>query len=601
MATIGKYQVLEQVGEGAMGVVYKAHDPVLNRTVAVKVMSVGLAQDEVLRERFLREAQAAGSLQHPNLVTIYDFGEMEGHLYIAMEFIEGADLEKLMLKQVQLDLPMKLDIVIDVLNGLSFAHRRGVIHRDIKPANIRIDQEGRARIMDFGVAKMSSSNLTGTGIMMGTPNYMAPEQITGEKTLGPAADLWAVGAVLYELLTNQRPFEADTLHRVLFKIVSDDPPPLREAAPGVPVALDEIVQTALAKEADQRYRSATEMANALSAVRVQLSAAPRTTRTLLQRASIEVDVPRLTEKVSKTIVPAAQSVAATPAATPAGMATVPPTRPNWGLIGGGVVVLLIAVGGVSYLGSRAGRGAEQKVEAPAVQAPTVQVPQPPPTQPPPAQEPPAQTQATAPAPQTPDVAVSQRTSPPAPRTNQRRTDSGQVTASNPPAPVTSPAATSQGAPASQPQTQTQAPPPVANAPAPTQQIVSSPPPTVVAPPPATTTTPAPAPENPRPAIEAILADYARSIGTRQVAEVKRVYPGMTPQQQSGWEGFFSSARSMTATLDISSLNIGAGSAVARVTGAYEFVTRAGRTERQPASFEATFAKQGDAWVLQRIR
>src|SRR5687767_1328398 len=150
-----------------MGVVYKAMDPVLNRTVAVKVMSEGLAQDKLLRERFLREAQAAGSLQHPNLVTIYDFGETDGHLFIAMEFIEGADLEELLGQQSPMPIATKLDLMIDVLNGLSFAHRRGVIHRDIKPANIRVDQEGRARIMDFGVARLSTSNLTGTGTMMG--------------------------------------------------------------------------------------------------------------------------------------------------------------------------------------------------------------------------------------------------------------------------------------------------------------------------------------------------------------------------------------------------------------------------------------------------
>ena len=614
MSTIAKYEVLEQVGEGAMGVVYKALDPVLNRTVAVKVMSAGLAQDEVLRERFLREAQAAGSLQHPNLVTIYDFGETDGHLYIAMEFIEGADLEKLMLKQIHLDLPMKLDLIIDVLNGLSFAHRRGIIHRDIKPANIRIDQEGRARIMDFGVAKMSASNLTGTGVMMGTPNYMAPEQITGEKTITPAADLWAVGAVLYELLTNQRPFEADTLHRVLFKIVSDTPAPLHMVVPDLPRALDDITQKALAKEPENRFRSATEMANALTAVRVTLHAAPRTTKTLSQRASIEVEAPRHRD-MGATVIPLPAEPAAAPVATVPGAAmATQASRPNWALMAGGVVVLLIAVGGVSYLGSRAARSPEP-TQAPTTPAATAQAPAPEvqTTQaapaPPPLTQPPAAQVQPPPQPGRDAAAAPRTTTAPGGTTQRRAADTTRVAINTPPAPASATPATTQSGSASslaQTQTQTQtptqtqaAPPPVTSVPASTPtQVVAQPQASSPAPPPPTV---AAVPENPRPAIEAVLAEYARSIGTRQVAEVRRVYAGMTPQQQSAWEGFFASTRSMTATLDIASLNVGSGSAVARVTGAYEFVTRAGRTERQPASFEATFAKQGEVWVLQRIR
>src|SRR5687768_1995243 len=162
-----------------MGVVYRAADPVLNRPVAVKVMSDGLAQDEALRARFLREAQAAGSLQHPNVVTVYDFGETDGHLFIAMEFVQGADLEHLLRHNAPLSLAARIDIVVDVLNGLYYAHRRGIVHRDIKPANIRVDEEGHARIMDFGVARLATSDMTKSGIMMGTPNYMAPEQISG--------------------------------------------------------------------------------------------------------------------------------------------------------------------------------------------------------------------------------------------------------------------------------------------------------------------------------------------------------------------------------------------------------------------------------------
>lgn len=165
---IGKYRVLELVGEGAMGIVYRAEDTVLNRVVALKVMSEAIARQEEPRGRFLREAQAAGSLQHPNVVTIYDFGEIDGHLFIAMEFVDGIDLECVLEERQPLTLDAKLGVAVDVLTGLAYAHKRGIVHRDLKPANIRISDEGRAKIMDFGVVHLMSSNLTRTGTMMGT-------------------------------------------------------------------------------------------------------------------------------------------------------------------------------------------------------------------------------------------------------------------------------------------------------------------------------------------------------------------------------------------------------------------------------------------------
>src|SRR5689334_18441324 len=179
LTRIGKYEVECVIGEGSMGVVYRAIDPLINRRVAIKVMADAVAQDAGLRSRFLREAQAAGSLQHPNVVTVYDFGEVNDHLYIAMEFVAGEDLEALLARRAPLTLPAKLDIAIDVLTGLAYAHRHGIVHRDVKPANIRIGEDGRAKIMDFGVARLEQSNVTQTGMMVGTPSYMAPEQVTG--------------------------------------------------------------------------------------------------------------------------------------------------------------------------------------------------------------------------------------------------------------------------------------------------------------------------------------------------------------------------------------------------------------------------------------
>ena len=589
---IGKYNIIEQVGEGAMGVVYKAVDPVLNRSVAIKVMSEGMAQDDALRKRFLREAQAAGSLQHPNVVTIYDFGETEGHLFIAMEFIEGTDLEKLLLRETEIPLPAKLEIMIDVLNGLSYAHRRGIVHRDIKPANIRIDSEGHARIMDFGVAHLATSNLTGTGVMMGTPNYMAPELITtGDVT--PAADLFSTGAVLYELLTSAKPFAADTLHRVLFRIVSDPPPDLLETAPHLPPALAKIIAKSLSKDLAYRYHTANEMANDLSAVRSSLGA-PRASRTVSQRSSIEKAL--LVQRETKH--------------------TRELRRWQTGTAVGAALVLVIVVGFV--LGSRRS-SAPPSPQAPAPVVTSIPGSDTTPPlavaadslRPPLASTPAAAASATdpraagtkAPAQSNPTVQrVARRDSVAAPTRPRESSGTGSR------APATA-AASLQSAPTSQ-QAASQAAanqpaggtvtstPPVAQAPAP----VPLPPPTTTAA--ARDTTPVRAPvivENPRVAAGAIIAAYARAIGTRDVAEVKRVYPGMTAAQQRGWEALFASVRSMAANLEIANLDVATSTAVARVTGAYEFVTRAGRTERQPASFEATFARDGERWALRTIK
>ncbi|MDF1505447.1 serine/threonine-protein kinase, partial [Roseisolibacter sp. H3M3-2] len=307
-ATIGKYQILHLVGEGAMGAVYRALDPVLQRPVAIKVMSDAVAREQELRERFLREAQAAGSLQHPNVVTIYDFGEVDGHLYIAMEFLDGEDLEGLLARGAAPALPDKLQVAADVLGGLSYAHKRGIVHRDIKPANIRVTEDGRAKIMDFGVAHLTSQKMTRTGMTMGTPNYMAPEQVTAGP-IGAPTDVFSLGAVLYELLTGRKPFAADTLHAVLYKIVSEPTPPPSALVPTLPPELDAIVARALAKDPAERYQHAADMANDLTALRATLI-------TGVRAASASVS---LNARLSATLpAGAAAPGPAAPAAPPAG-------------------------------------------------------------------------------------------------------------------------------------------------------------------------------------------------------------------------------------------------------------------------------------------
>ena len=205
---IDKYVVLGELGRGAMGTVYKARDPVLGRLVAIKMMSQDLVIEEEMRSRFNREAKSVAKLQHPNIVTVFDFGELEnvGVPYIVMELLDGVSLAQMMEEGRPERLEDKVEIVTQMCRGLDYAHKRGVIHRDIKPGNIQVLPAGLAKVLDFGIAWSEGSTIkTKTGLVMGTPNYMAPEQIS-DQNVDHRADMWAVGVILYELLTGERPF-----------------------------------------------------------------------------------------------------------------------------------------------------------------------------------------------------------------------------------------------------------------------------------------------------------------------------------------------------------------------------------------------------------
>jgi len=278
---VGKFELHEPIGEGAMGEVWRAYDSVIRRYVALKLLSrAGRSADA--RERLLREARAAGALQHPNIVTIYDLGEADGQLFIAMELVDGRDLSTLIALREPLPLERKLDLVIEVLQGLSYAHERGVIHRDIKPSNVRIASDGSIKIMDFGIARLQSADVTGSGAIVGTPTYMAPEQITNG-AITPATDVFAVGCLLYELLTYRKPFEGETVHGVLYQVLTTDPKPLRATVPSIPAALERVVSKALIKVPEERYETARQMQSALFAIRAALSGASDTTERLSLR------------------------------------------------------------------------------------------------------------------------------------------------------------------------------------------------------------------------------------------------------------------------------------------------------------------------------
>ena len=255
-----------------MGIVWKAYDTVLRRYVALKLLSASFRKTTDMQERFLREARAAGAIQHANIVTVYDLGESEGQLYIAMELVEGRDLSDMIALRDPLALERKLDIAIEVLTGLHFAHQRGVIHRDVKPSNVRVMPDGRIKIMDFGIARLQKADATGSGAIVGTPTYMAPEQITNG-AITAATDVFSVGCLLYELLCYRRPFEAESVHGVLYQVLTTEPRPLRTVAPSIPAALERVVAKAMNKVPHERYESAGQMMSTLQQIRAALSGA----------------------------------------------------------------------------------------------------------------------------------------------------------------------------------------------------------------------------------------------------------------------------------------------------------------------------------------
>ncbi len=263
---LGRYQVSEILGKGAMGTVFKGVDPAIGRPVALKTIRLDFVSDETemaeLRDRLQREAQAAGKLSHPNIVTIYDAGS-EGTLqYIAMEYLEGQTLEQLIKKRVQFSYKIIANIILQICDALDYAHNQGIIHRDIKPANIMVLSNYGVKVMDFGIARIDTSSMTRTGIAMGTPNYIAPELLQG-KDVDRRCDIYSLGVVIYELLTGRRPFKGENLTSLVYSIVNDVPPPPSTINDNMPLIFDHITAKALAKSPVDRYQKASDLKLAL--------------------------------------------------------------------------------------------------------------------------------------------------------------------------------------------------------------------------------------------------------------------------------------------------------------------------------------------------
>jgi serine/threonine-protein kinase len=264
---IGRYRILDELGRGATGIVYRAQDPAIGRTIAIKTIRLSDFTDEAerdrLRERLFREAQSAGILSHPNIVTIYDIAEEAGLAYIFMEYVDGPPLEKILSSHEVLNRDVVLSIFRQTATALDYAHRKGIVHRDIKPANILIHEGALAKITDFGVAKILSQQMTQTGVMMGTPNYMSPEQVQGHAVDG-RADQFALAVIAYEVLTGEKPFVADHLPSLLYRIVREDPVPPQRLNPTLGPQVEVVLRKALSKNAGDRYSTSMEFVEALT-------------------------------------------------------------------------------------------------------------------------------------------------------------------------------------------------------------------------------------------------------------------------------------------------------------------------------------------------
>ena len=278
--TLGRYEIISELGQGAMGTVYKARDPMLDRIVAIKTINLTLPKEELAEyeARFYQEAKAAGGLSHRNIVTIHDIGRSDRVAYMAMEFLEGQELRKLIQSRVPIQIAHALDIGAQVAEGLQFAHDRQIIHRDIKPANIMVLNDGLVKITDFGIARMRTNEVkTMTGMILGSPKYMSPEQVSGKRA-DTRSDLFSLGVVLYEMLTGTSPFVADNIHGVMYQTMNFNPPAPKTLNPELPEVFNFIIAKALAKNLDDRYQKAKDLSHDLRLALSEISgesAAPR--------------------------------------------------------------------------------------------------------------------------------------------------------------------------------------------------------------------------------------------------------------------------------------------------------------------------------------
>jgi serine/threonine protein kinase len=317
-AALGRYRIVGELGRGAMGTVYRAHDPLIDREVAIKTLHPDLPEEVIaeVRERFLREAKSAGRLNHPNIVTIFDVGEQDGVAYMAMELLEGRSLQQILGESQRLPFQAVADLVAQIADALDRAQQLGIVHRDVKPANIVVSASGHAKLTDFGVAYVPSSTMTQTGTMIGSPRYMSPEQVLG-LPIDPRSDIFSLGVVLYEMLAGRPPFvrpSDSTVFPLINRIAAEPHPPVTQLDPSIPAAFEVILSKALAKKPEDRYQRAGGMANDLRNLRSlkppSAASAPADDEKTMVLARDTRTIQPQHEKT--TLVPAAAQAASTP-------------------------------------------------------------------------------------------------------------------------------------------------------------------------------------------------------------------------------------------------------------------------------------------------
>jgi serine/threonine-protein kinase len=384
---IGKYEIRREIGRGAMGVVYEAYDPMIKRVVALKTIREDQLSGEdsaQMINRFRREAQAAGRLNHPNIVSIYDFGDEAGIWYIAMEFVTGRELKACFEANERFKIPDIVRIMSQILGALDYSHRQGVIHRDIKPANIFLLTDGSVKVGDFGIAHIETSNLTQAGTVLGTPAYMSPEQIMGLPVDG-RSDLFSAGVILYQFLTGERPFSGSAT-TTMQKVLKEDPLPPSSINIQVLPVMDAVVRRALSKNADERYQKAQEFADAISAAASTTSSLAAAARASSTDATVIVPLDTAMPKASATASVAAKQspppTASQPVAAPPAASASASPRHNPAMVVV-IVAAAIAVGaGAWFAYQRFGPDTPRIAQAPATSTPTAPPPTAPPVAPP---------------------------------------------------------------------------------------------------------------------------------------------------------------------------------------------------------------------------
>jgi len=532
-----------------MSRVFLALERALGRKVVVKVLLPELAAG-VNVERFRREIQLAAQLQHPHIVPLLSAGEADGLPYFIMPFVTGESLRTRVAREGEFPIAEAVRILRDVVSALAYAHAYGVIHRDVKPDNVLLSG-GVAVVTDFGVAKAVTASsdspghtgLTSLGVALGTPAYMAPEQATASPNTDHRADIYALGIVAYEMLTGSPPFMGRSAQQVLAAQVVEEPDPVERRRPAVPPMLANLVNDCLSKRPADRPQTAAAVMHALDAIATPSGGTAATTAVRLPAAT---QATRLGRK--------------------------------WPLLPSAVALVLLLWGGVLWVGRTKPATAPSPSASSPEKAGTTVPPvdslsrihpglQVPPT--------PVETLAARPSVVTGD----------APSAKKTRRDPVRSRTPRPPAPVMQESLTAKPAPeppAAIESVPSPAPPPPA--------------PTVIAP------TPTPRAADPAPEIRGVIAEYAGAVESENLDRLRRVYPGMTGLQQTGWEQFFQLVRDVKALLSVARLDAAGGTADAQITGTYTYLnTSSGRTESQPVSFHATFRNEGGRWRISQVR